>query len=48
MDFKCVVRNTLSFQMLHATVKEGMCLGDFEGKKHVECSVDAGQGYQIS
>lgn len=30
-DFKCVVHNTLSFQMLRTTVKEGMYLADIKG-----------------
>lgn len=34
-DFKCVVRNTMSFQMLRTTVKEGMDFGDIKGKSYV-------------
>lgn len=33
MDFKCVVRNTLSFQMLRTTVKEGMYLRTWKREK---------------
>lgn len=35
MDFKCVVRNTLSFQMLHTTVKEGMYFGDIKRENNM-------------
>lgn len=31
-DFKCLVRNTLSFQTLRTTVKEGMYLGNIPGE----------------
>lgn len=41
-DFKCLVRNTLSFQTLRTTVKEGMYLGNVQGEKqHGPCSADA-------